>query len=61
MTGIAGGTEVALMMVANSMVFVARMMTVDGTTLVITIMTVRAAIGSGITRTGQSTGNGTTK
>jgi len=49
------------MMVANRMVFVAGIMTMEGTGLVSTIMTVGAAIGSGITRTGQSTVNGTTK
>ena len=57
----AGGTEVALMMVANGMVFVAWIMTVEGTTLVSTIMTVSAVIGSCITRTGQSAMNGTSK
>ena len=61
MRGTAGGTEVALMMVANRMVFVAGIMTVDGTTLVSTIITVGAAIGSCITRTGQSAMNRTTK
>ena len=55
------GTEVALMMMANSMVFFALIGTVEGTRLVSTIMSVRAAIGSGITRTGQSSVNGTTK
>ena len=49
------------MMMANGMVFVAGIMTMEGTTLVSTIMTDCAAIGSGITRTGQSTLNGTSK
>ena len=48
-------------MVANGMVLVARIMTMESTALVSTIMTVRAAIGSGITRTGQSTVNWTSK
>ena len=49
------------MLVANGMVFVARIMTVDGTALVSIIMTDSAAIGSRITRTGQSTVNMTSK
>ena len=49
------------MMMANGMVFFAGIVTMDGTRLVSTIMTECAAIGSSITRTGQSTGNGTTK
>ena len=57
----ATGTEVAMMMVANGMVFVAMMVTMESTSLVSTIMTERAAIGSCITRTGQSAMNGTTK
>ena len=61
MRGPATGTEVALMMMANRMVFVAGMMTMDGTSLVSTIITVSAAIGSCITTTGQSTVNMTTK
>ena len=61
MRGTAGGTEVALMMMAKRMVFVAGMMPVDCTRLVSTIMTYSAAIGSGITRTGQSAMNGTSK
>ena len=48
----AAGTEVALMMMANRMVFVAGIMTMEGTALVSTIITVGAAIGSRITRTG---------
>ena len=59
--GTAAGTEVALMMMANGMVFVARIMTVECTALVSTIITDGAAIGSCITRTGQSTVNGTPK
>ena len=45
------------MMMANGMVFFAgiMIMTMEGTRLVSTIITVRAAIGSIITRTGQST------
>ena len=42
-------------LMANGMDFPALIMTVEGTALVSTIMTVSAAIGSGITRTGQST------
>ena len=61
MRGTASGTEVALMMMANRMVFVAGIMTMEGTALVSTIITVGAAIGSRITRTGQSTMNVTTK
>ena len=61
----AAGTEVALMMVANGMVFVALILsmecTMECTGLVSTIMTDRAAIGSRITTTGQSTVNGTPK
>ena len=59
--GTATGTEVAMMMVANGMVFVAMILTMEGTGLVSTIMTDGAAIGSIITRTGQSSMNGTTK
>ena len=59
MMGAATGTEVALMMMANGMVLVAGMMIKDGTSLVSAIITVGAAIGSRIARTGQSCVNRT--
>ena len=55
--GTSAGTEVALMMVANGMVFVALIVSMEGTSLVSAIMADSAAIGSIITRTGQSTVN----
>ena len=61
MSTAAGGTEVAGMLMENSMDSAAGIMTVEGTTLVSTIMADSAAIGSGIDRTGQSTMNRTAK
>ena len=55
------GTEVAGMLVANGMDLAAVIMTMEGTTLVSSIMADSAAIGSIITRTGQSTLNRTCK
>ena len=55
------GTEVGRMVMAVGMDSVAWIGRMESTALVSTIITVCAAIGSGITRTGQSSVNGTTK
>ena len=55
------GTDVGRMVMAVGMDSIAWIGRLDATTLVSTIMAFSAAIGSGITRTGQSTMNGTTK
>ncbi len=57
----AAGTEVGRMVVAVCMDSVALIGRMEGTALVSSIMTVPAAIGSCITRTGQSTVNMTSK
>ena len=57
----AAGTEVAGTLLSNSTDSAAWILTVEGTTLVSLIMAEYAAIGSIITRTGQSTVNMTTK
>ena len=59
MRGMAAGTEVAGMLLAKSTDPAAGIMAMESTALVSSIMTVSAAIGSIITRTGQSTMNGT--
>ena len=56
-----GGTEVGRMVMAVSMDSVAWIGRMESTTFVRTIMAVSAAIGSCITRTGQSSMNGTSK
>ena len=56
-----GGTEVGRMVMAVSMDSFAGMGRMESTTLVRRIMAVTAAIGSCITRTGQSSVKGTTK
>ena len=55
------GTEVGRMVMAVRMDSVAGIGRMESTTLVRSIMAETAAIGSGITRTGQSSLNGTTK
>ncbi len=61
MWGPAAGTDVARTLLANCTDSAAGIMTMEGTALVSGIMAGSAAIGSGITRTGQSAVNGTTK
>ena len=56
----ASGTEVAMTLIAKSMDFPAGIMTMESTKLVSTIMADGAAIGSIMTRTGQSALKGTT-
>ena len=55
------GTEVGRMVMAVGMDSVAGIWRMESTTLVRSIMAVAAAIGSRITRTGQSSVKGTTK
>ena len=57
----ATGTEVAGVLVAKSRDLAAGIVTMERTGLVSSIMAECAAIGSGITRTGQSTVNMTSK